>query len=126
MFGVLKLVPWGGIFGFLKTNIIPILIVLLLVFTHYKTYNWGADGVREEFAEARAEQLEKEVKLREKEAALNARKGEEVTRRVAKADASAATKKEEINEHLQTTDDCTLTADDIELLKSLGNEINSN
>lgn len=109
--------------GFVRSNIVPILIVFALAFSHYKAYSWGAEGVREEFAEARAEQAEKEVKLQEKQAAKNIQKGEEVTKRVAQSDTRLTSDRERADEYLRENplaDGCYLTDDDARMLNSVG------
>lgn len=120
-------VNWLGIaksvWGFVRTNIVPILLVFALAFSHYKAYSWGAEGVREEFAEARAEQAEKEVKLREKEAQRNIQKGEEVTERVTKNDSRLGADRERADEYLRENPldaGCYLTDDDARMLNSVG------
>lgn len=120
-------VPWIGVaksaWGFVRANIVPILVVFALAFSHYKAYSWGAEGVREEFAEARAEQAEKEVKLQEKQAAINLKKGEEVTKRVAQSDTRLTSDRERADEYLRENPldaGCYLTDDDARMLNSVG------
>ena len=119
-------VVWMGVaknvWGFVRSNIVPILIVFALAFSHYKAYSWGAEGVREEFAEARAEQAEKEVKLQEKQAAKNIQKGEEVTKRVAQSDTRLTSDRERADAYLRENplaDGCYLTDDDARMLNSV-------
>lgn len=116
-------VSWGAVWGFVKKNLLPILAVFAFVFYTYKVYDWGAEGCRQEFAEARAEQAEKEVKLREKEAARNVKKGEEVTERVAKNESKMGTDRERADEYLREnplSDGCYITDDDARMLNSVG------
>lgn len=116
-------VSWGAVWGFFKKNLLPILALVAFAFYTYKIYDWGAEGCRQEFAEARAEQAEREVKLREKEAARNTKKGEEVTERVAKSEAKLGTDRERADEYLREnplSDDCYITDDDARMLNSVG------
>jgi hypothetical protein len=117
---------WGGAlsaaWGFVRKNLVPILIVCTLAFTHYKTYSWGAEGVREEFAEAHAAQLEKELKLKEKEVVVNAKKSEETTVRVTRSNTRAEVAKEKADAYVQEnplTPDCLITDDDARVLNSV-------
>lgn len=111
--------------GFLKRNIVPVLLIIGLLITHTWAYMKGRAHVEENFAEARAEQAEREVKLAAERAELNTRKAEETTVKVAQARQARIQDREKVDAYIQNNplpNNCLLSDDDARMLNSLGNE----
>lgn len=123
---MIVLPSWAlGALAFLKKNIVPVLIVVAMLFTHTWAYMKGRAHVEENFAQARAEQAEREIKLAKELEEINTKKAEETTIKVTQSQARRVRDREKADEYIQSNplpNNCLLSDDDARMLNSLGDE----
>jgi hypothetical protein len=109
-------------FGFLKENILPLLLAGVMLFTHVSCYRKGQESIEQKYAANVITQLEEEAKLREELAVEREKRTIKFTEERTVERQKAAKRIEDVQDYVETNPKdsaCNLSDADAELLNSI-------